>query len=244
MSTTPAAPAFAATCSIRRYNGEYAAHAHDHAQLMFALDGRMELEIEGRAAYADASSGVIVPAGMAHGFLAPQARMLVIDAPAQSATDRVRRFAVTADCLQLAQQVSEPTSHVASHDAFHGAHHLQVLLAAPRILLRRELALHQLNRALDAALHKPWTTAQMAALFHLSGQRFHARLLELTGATPQAYLRTRRLRAAMLSLKKGQTLETVALQVGYNSPSALAFALKREHQVSSRSLRGKTNQPT
>lgn len=229
----PANPSLAVTCSIRRYDGEYTAHAHNHAQLMFALDGRMELEIEGHAAYADTSSGVIVPAGMAHGFLAPQARLLVMDAPAQTATDRVRRFAVTANCLQVAQQVAEsqPCTTEAS------AQHLQILLAAPRILLRRPLALAPLNHALDTALHRSWNTAQMAALFHLSPQRFHARLLELSGATPQAYLRTRRLQAAIQQLKAGKTLELVALQVGYSSPSALAYALKREHNVTSRSLR-------
>jgi AraC-like DNA-binding protein/mannose-6-phosphate isomerase-like protein (cupin superfamily) len=229
----PPNPSLAVTCSIRRYDGEYTAHAHDHAQLMFALDGRMELEIEGHAAYADTSSGVIVPAGMAHGFLAPQARLLVMDAPAQTATDRVRRFAVTANCLQVAQQVAEsqPDTTAAS------AQHLQILLAAPRILLRRPLALAQLNHALDSALHRSWNTAQMAAMFHLSPQRFHARLLELSGATPQAYLRTRRLQAAIQQLRTGKTLELVALQVGYSSPSALAYALKREHNVTSRNLR-------
>lgn len=239
MPAQPSTSAFTATSSIRRYDGEYAAHAHDHAQLMFALDGRMELEIEGHAAYADTSSGVIVPAGMAHGFLAPQARMLVIDAPAQTATDRVRRFAVTADCLRVAQQVSQPQpAHLAQPDEpVNAVSQLQVLLAAPRILLRRTLALSQLNSALDAALHAPWNTAQMATLFHLSAQRFHARLLELTGHTPQAYLRQRRLQAAMQWLKAGQTLETVALRVGYSTPSALAYALKREYQVTSRSLR-------
>ncbi|KAF1070074.1 hypothetical protein [Variovorax sp.] len=29
--------------SVRSYAGEYAGHDHAHAQIMFALDGRMEL---------------------------------------------------------------------------------------------------------------------------------------------------------------------------------------------------------
>lgn len=217
-----------AICAVRHYSGEYAAHAHDHAQLMFALHGRMELEIEGRAAFADTSSGIIIPAGMAHGFLSPpDARMLVVDAPACADTDRFRRFAVTAACRQLADKA-------AADNVGHG---LLVLLAAPHILLRRTLDLARLDAALDAALHKAWTTRTMAALFHLSPQRFHARLLELTGATPQAYLRSRRLDTAMRLVAHGMGLEAAALQVGYRAASALGVALKRERGLGARRLR-------
>jgi AraC-like DNA-binding protein len=206
-----------ASCAVRRYSGEHMAHAHEHAQLMFALEGRMELEVEGRAAFADTSSGVIIPAGCAHGFVAPpNARMLVIDAPAQAATDHFRRFAVTAACRQVAEDVGD------------GLGALQVLLAAPHILLRRTLDLATLDGALRPALHAPWSTARMAALFHLSAQRFHARLVEVTGLTPQAYLRALRLREAMRLVAHGAGLETAALQVGYRTASALGVALKRE----------------
>lgn len=208
--------------SVRRYSGEHTAHAHEHAQVLYALQGRMELEVGGRAAFVDTACGMVIPAGVAHGLLAqPGTSVFVIDAPAQAGTDRPRRFAVPARWPD-ADDAEARLSHI---------------LQAPRVLARRAVAPAALERAVCAALHEDWPTARLAALCALSTPRFHARWLELTGLTPQAWLRARRLDAAERALARGQALEITALQVGYASASALAYALRRERGTGARALR-------
>jgi len=213
--------------SIRRYSGEHVRHAHDYLQIMFALQGRMELEIGGHSAFADTSCGMVIPAGFEHGFsTTPDAQMFVIEHPGLAGVSQVRRFAVTSACRESARLGNM-------------ALQLVRVLQAPRILARRGIDLAQLDDALAARLHEAWNTARMANLFCLSPQRFHARLLELTGQTPQAYLRQRRLDRAEQLLRRGVPLDATALQVGYCAASALSFALKRERQFSARKLRSR-----
>lgn len=203
---------------------------------MFALRGRMELEVGGRSAFADTSCGMIVPAGVSHGFMASRdARMLVIDAPDQAGADRIRRFAVTAAQRRVGEALGKGAGRMADGSA--GSALLPHILETPAILARRGIDLSRLDAALDRSLHESWSTARMAALFLLSAQRFHARLSELTGLTPQGYLRARRLDAAERFLRNNVPLETTALHTGYRTASALAFALRRDRQTGTRQLR-------
>ena len=218
--TTPVA-------SIRQYSGEHTAHAHDHAQILYALQGRMELEVAGRAAFVDTACGMVVPAGVEHGFLAaPGAQLLVIDAPDLSGTDRTRRFSVPAALRGVVPELETDASQ-----------HLAALLDAPRVLARRELDLQIVKVQVARSLHEDWNTRRMADLVHLSPQRFHVRWQELTGKTPQHWLRDLRLDAAESVLARGESLENAALRLGYRSASALAFALRRDRKIGARDLR-------
>ena len=115
---------------------------------MFALQGRMELEIGGRSAFADTSCGMVIPAGVVHGFLAAlNVRMFVIDLPADASVDRVRRFAVTPACRK-------------SIDLTDIALQAAQVLHAPRVLARRGIDLARLDASLDQALHEPWNTSR------------------------------------------------------------------------------------
>jgi AraC-like DNA-binding protein len=212
--------------SLRRYDGQAHVHVHEHAQIMVPRAGRMELDVDGHAAFTDPSCGMIIPAGARHAYQAqPGTRILVIDAPESAGLARLRRFALTPACRALDEH-GDPGRQLA------------LLLGLPAVLpSRRGLDLARLDAALSATLDESWNTARMAALFHLSAQRFHARLRELTGSTPGDYLRALRLRQAGRLLARGVTLEASAARVGYGSASALAYALRRDLGATARDLR-------
>ena len=212
--------------SIRSYSGEQTVHAHDYAQVLFAWRGRMDIEVGACADFADNSCGLVIPAGVTHAYAAsPDLALVVIDVPPDVGLDRTRRFAVTPGVRELAA-------------AARASQLLEAILQTPRVGVRRGIALDRLRAALAGALHEPWTTARMAERCLLSPQRFHARLLELTGLSPQAWLRTLRLDEAQRLLRRGLTLEAAAARVGYASASALAHAMRRDRATGVRALRG------
>jgi len=211
--------------SIRAYSGEQTVHSHDHAQVLFAWRGRMDIEVGTSAGFSDSSCGLIIPAGVTHAYAAsPDLRMVVVDVADGRGLDRTRRFPVTAAVRALAGD--------ADADRL-----LEAILDAPRAGVRRGIALDRLQAELVGALHESWTTARMAERCLLSPQRFHARLLELTGQSPQAWLRMLRLDEAQRLLRRGLTLEATASRVGYASASALATAMRRERDLGARDLR-------
>ena len=210
--------------SQRRYAGDYESHAHEHVQVLFGLSGSLELEVDGRAARVEPGVALVLPPGAAHGYRADRAALaLVIDAPPRRQLSRVRSLAIDGRRLLGRSDLCGVLDELAS---------------APRALARRTLDPAALAETVDARLHEAWPTARLAALACLSVPRLHARWIHATGQAPQAWLRQRRLDRAQALLATGRTLEAAALQVGYASASALAFALRRERGLGARALRG------
>ena len=207
---------------MRRYDGEHGEHLHAHAQLLFGVEGGLDVAVGGHLMRVDATMGLIVPAGALHASASRHgADVWVIDSPAAREFDRVRPL-----CLAAGRP----------HD-LSVTQWLDFARAARRAAPRRRLEVALLERAVAAALHEAWPAERMAALFALSVPQFHARWRLLTGQTPNAWLRDRRLDASERLLRAAWPVDTVAVYVGYASASALLVALRRERGVGARELR-------
>lgn len=217
--------------SVRGYLGAYEPHSHAHAQVLLGIQGSLQLEVDGRPAFVDPSCGLVVPAGSPHAYLADSpAKVLVLDCDEARGTERLRRFALPSSWG------SEPSA--ANADVL-----LSEVIGAPTLQTRRRLDLAILAMTVDAELHRGWSVPELASLCRFSPQRFRARFAELTGLSPLAWVRQRRLDAAERLLRAGVPLETAALQVGYGSASALCFALRRERGIGARALRAAAATP-
>jgi AraC-like DNA-binding protein len=222
IARTTVHPPVPARGELRRYRGDHGAHVHAHSQVLFGLEGCLDVEVEGCSMLVDATAGLIVPSGAVHASSARfGAGVWVIDAPASREFDRVRPFALDAgrpDGVSVAQW-------------------LEWARFARRARPRRRLDTVSLEVALADALHEDWPAARMAAHFCLSVPQFHARWRGLTGLTPQAWLRLRRLNEAERLLRAGWSGDAVATHVGYARASALLYALRRERGIGVRDLR-------
>lgn len=208
---------------VRRYDREGGKHTHDHAQVLFGMNGTLLVEVEGHGAWVDPTSGLVVPPGASHTYCADRtARVLVLDDLTGPATERFRRFA-----LPQGWQKGELGTETL----------VETLLNASTIRSRRRLDLEALSECVDADLVRPWSVADLAAVCCLSPQRLRARFAQALGQSPLAFVRGRRLNRAEELLGRGFSLERVALQVGYSTASALSAALRRDRDTGAQSLR-------
>jgi AraC-like DNA-binding protein len=238
------------TVSLRRFRGEQGAHAHGYTQVLFGLHGAMEVQAGQRSWRIDASCGLVIPPGLAHGLAVcsatDAAQVLVVDGvPLAGQPERLRGFALPHGWAALQRQrwaaacgLHQPGLPL-SVQALPGPADdlLQVAHAAPRVLARRRLDAAAVHAAVKGRWHEDWPNARLAAQVALSVAQFSLRWRDLTGLSPQAWLRQQRLDEAVRRLRQGQWLDAVAPAVGYATGTALATALRRERGLRVRNLR-------
>lgn len=211
--------------ALRRYGPEVAGHRHDHGQWLFAIEGRLDMEVEGRAVRVDRSTGFALPAGAWHAFEAPRgARCVVLDAP-DLVAEQPHALAVPEAVQRLAAAWRRaPAGPIG--DPQLAARLWLALAPAVRVRPRRELSLIAVEAL--AAARPDLDLPALAAHFGLSPSQFHARFKSLAGESPQRHLRRLRLAHARRLLAAGTPVAAAAARCGYASPSAFTAALKRE----------------
>jgi len=219
--------------TLRRYGPSRGSHAHGHAQVLWTLDGALELELNGRGQRLTAGQGLLIPPGALHDFEAPQGSdCLVLDSadPAWlgraprplhvQPVDHLVRF--LAASLQQGLPVSQDLAAELLVQAW-GPGEVRAVLRGGRAIDWADL-----RRWTQARLAAPLTVADLAARASLAESQFRARCLSATGLTPMQWLRAQRLERARLLRAQGLPVALVAQRVGYDSPSALTAALRRE----------------
>lgn len=226
---------FAATptdsLSLRHYGPSHGSHAHGEFQVLLALDGVLDLEVQGRGLRIAAGQGCVIAPGERHDFESRSgSRCLVLDTADAGWAPRVTIAPDAAQALALGRYLEQSLRRGGL-----------ALRLAPSLLLdawaqaatpiaprpQRRIDWPQLTAWAQAHLHQPLTVASLAAQVHLSPTQFAARCRSQTGLSVMQWLRRERLARAQVLRAGGMKLADAALQCGYLSPSALTAALRR-----------------
>ncbi len=189
----------------RSYPLDCLSDTHDYHQLLVGLDGRVDVEVEGRGA-AMAPGGVcLIPAAATHHYLGLDAdnRCRVLDLPAGGALDplfeRIR-------FLRLAPEAARTLDDRA----------LLARLGAAPAWQGPRLNMARLVRQVQADPAAPWTLARLAEVSRLSERQLRRSLTSLTGLSPWQWLTRQRLERAERLLTTGDaSITEVALACGF-----------------------------
>lgn len=227
----------------RRYQRRPFGHAHDYHQLLFGVDGEIELEIDGHAYRVDGTHGLVIPAGHHHLCSGLTDNLqLVADFPASSVAlparlmARPRTFSMDSkfatDVRRLATAQRASGTFVAQH-AWQQAATLAGGLATLLGVDERQFdAAHfpvaAIDRYMRAHLATPLRVDQLAARIGWGARRFHTLFCEAFGDTPHGYQTRLRLdQAVQWLMADAMPLADIASAVGYPDQTTFTRAFAR-----------------
>ncbi|MDR5866076.1 helix-turn-helix transcriptional regulator [Halomonas koreensis] len=190
----------------RSYPSDCLSDTHDHHQLLVGLDGRVDLEVEGRGAAVVPGGVCLIPAEARHHYLGVDAgnRCRVMDLAVGDA--RLDALFAAIRFVRLPPDMAREAGDAALLNALAGA----PTLVGPRLNLAR------LTRRVLADPAGPWCPARLAEEACLSERQLRRRLTALTGLTPGQWLRRQRLALAARRLVETPAPVTdIALACGF-----------------------------
>ena len=224
---------------LRSYQAAFS-DAHDFAQMVLPLRGRLTLDINGQGALLHPLRAAFIAPGLVHTQFSDQANAsLILDFDLSGVTPETAGL--------LAQRPFAPVSEAtAKLIDFMGMLQAQGAASAGVLAHWTPLLLESLTRQplrpasrLQAALTRfeaqpghPWQTASMAEVACLSVSRLHRVFREELDTTPQAWLNAMRLRFACRQLAESALpIAQVATLSGYADQSALTHAMRRAMDI-------------
>ena len=214
-----------------------APHLHERAQLIFAADGVMTVSTREGSWVVPPQRAVWMPAGVTHeirmaGAVAMRTLYVRSDA-ARHLPDRVRVIAVSALLRELLLRACAlPVLYdEAGPDGRLMALVLDEIATLPSLALDlpapRDPRLGRICRALRADPGSTRTLEEWALEAGASGRTLARLFVKETGLTFADWRQQARLLAAMARLAAGQPITRIALDLGYESPSAFAAMFRR-----------------
>ena len=232
--------------SLRHYRDDLIAHSHEHPQLVFGLQGRLDFEVQGQGARVTRQGLMVVPAGTHHSCGSDTgSHCLVLDVPGDhwlheqlgEHADASRRLLDRPAALGLDNRQQQLVDWLAASPvddpliARQGAVLLLASLnptASATVTPSHRLPYAAFDSHIERNAAYPLQVADLARIAGLSSARLHARFTVECGMTPMDYIRQRRLlKARQLVTQTSLPLGEIAAQVGYSSQSAFSAAMLR-----------------
>jgi AraC-like DNA-binding protein/mannose-6-phosphate isomerase-like protein (cupin superfamily) len=216
--------------SVRTYGQAPGGHLHDHFQVIWPLQGCLELEVEGKGLALQVGDGLIVRPGDRHDFQSRDgSRCLVLDSSQAVWNYRNVRPSFAKSASQMAAFLAVALEENLPMAIEQGEHLLAQSWGASPVAskARRTVDWQALAAWTNARLDQPLRAGDLAGLVHLSESQFRARCLEEWGVTPMQWLRQLRLSKAQLLREAGLPVSVISARVGYETPSALTAAMAK-----------------
>ncbi|OTG95451.1 AraC family transcriptional regulator [Acinetobacter sp. ANC 3832] len=213
-------------------------HQHDRIQLIHTLSGVIRVQTEEGLWITPPGRGVWIPATKPHALLISgevKARGVFIEANIQ--TDLVNDCRVVVIPALLRELMSSAMSiQTEIQVGSRNERLLKLILDEVRILPSlafnlpepQNQKLQQLCKTIKNNLALNWNLEKVAQQLHMSSKTFARHFQKETGLHFSHWLRQAKLMQAMIDLSMQKSILNVAIDLGYDSPSAFSAMFKRE----------------